>query len=69
MMTSDGYEAGGVGWLSLVLFWGLAGVGFVLVMWRPRSTGQSGPGARPGDGRRTQAEWSETFRAVRSGRH
>jgi hypothetical protein len=69
MMTSGRYGASGVGWLSLVLFWGLAIVGLVLAMWRSRNTGQSGPGARPGDGRRTQAELSEMIRAVRSGRH
>jgi hypothetical protein len=69
MMMFGGYGASGVGWLSLVLFWGLAIVGLVLVMWRSRNAGQSGPGARPRDGRRTQAELSETIRRVRSGRN
>ena len=51
MMTSGGYGASGVGWLSLVLFWVLAIVGLVLVVWRSRNAGQSGPGVRPRDGR------------------
>ena len=36
MTTSGRYGASGVGWLSLVLFWGLAIVGLVLVVWRSR---------------------------------
>ena len=69
MMTSDGYGVSGVGWLSMVLFWGLAIVGLVLVVWRSWNPGQSGPGARPRNGLRTQSELSETIRAVRSGRN
>ena len=34
MMRSGGYGVSGVGWLSMVLFWGLAIVGLVLVVWR-----------------------------------
>jgi len=68
MMTSGGYGVSGVGWLSMVLFWGLAIVGLGLVVWRSWHDGQSGPDARPGDGRRTEAELSETIREVRSGR-
>ena len=69
MMTSGGYGVSGVGWLSMVLFWGLAIVGLVLVVWRSWNVGQCGPGARPRNGRRTQSELSETIREVRSGRN
>jgi len=66
MMTSGRYGASGVGWLSLVLFWGLAIVGLVLVVWRSRNTGQSGPGAGPRNGRGTPLELSETIPEGRS---
>jgi hypothetical protein len=69
MMTSGGYGVSGAGWLSMVLFWGLATVGLVLVVWRSWNAGQFGPGSRPRNGRRTQSEVSETIRAVRSGRN
>ncbi len=69
MMASGGYGASGTGWLSMVLLWGLAVVGLVLVAWRSWNPGQSGPGARPRNGRRTQSELSETIRAARSGRN
>lgn len=46
MKTSGGYGASGVGWLSMVVFWGLAIVGLVLVVWRSWNAAQSGPGAR-----------------------
>ena len=69
MMTSGGYGVSGVGWLSMVLFWGLTIVGLVLVVWRSWDAGQSRPGARPRNGRRTQSEVSETIREVRSGRN
>ena len=69
MMTSGRYGVSGVGWLSMVLFWGLAVVGLVLVVWRSRNAGQSGPGARPPNGRGTQSELSETIQEVRSRRN
>ena len=69
MMTSGGYGVSGVGWLSMILFWGLAIVGLVLVVWRSWNAGQSGPGARPRNGRRAQSDLSETIREVRSGKN
>ncbi len=69
MMASGGYGVSGVGWLFMVLFWGLTIVGLVLVVRRSWDAGQSGTGARPGDGRMTQAELSATIRAARSGRN
>ena len=56
MMTSGGYEVSGVGWLSMVLFWGLAVIGLVLIVWRSWNAGQSGLGGRPSAGRRAQPE-------------
>jgi hypothetical protein len=58
-----------MGWLSMVLFWGLAVVGLVLVVWRSWNAGQSRTDARPGDGRGTEAELSATIQAARSGRN
>jgi uncharacterized membrane protein len=69
MIPSGGHGVNGVGWLSMVVFWGLAIVGLVLFVWRSWNAGHTGPGARPGDGRRTQLELSETIRAAGSGRN
>jgi hypothetical protein len=69
MVTSGGYGVSAVGWLSMVLFWGLAIVGLVLDVWQSWNAGQSGPGARPRNGRRTQSELSETIQDVRSRRN
>jgi len=69
MRKSGKCGVSGVGWLSMVLFWGLAIVGLVLAVWRSWNAAQSGLGGRPSDGRRTQSELSETIRAVRSGRN
>ena len=40
---------GGVGWLYMLLFWGLIIVGLVLVVRWLRDSGRSGTGAGPGD--------------------
>jgi hypothetical protein len=58
-----------VGWLFMVLFWGLTIVGLVLVVRRSWDAGQSGTGARPGDGRRNLAELSAAIRAGRGDRN